>query len=428
MVILLKCNTMKLNTKLFLYFSSVFVVFMVIATVFLYQNDKKLRQQQLDHELAIYTHMVHLCFEDSVFLQQETTQRIKSLVVDSALRITVIALDGHIVFDSEYAGDTAMDNHLGRIEIQEALSTGIGKVARQSNSLHKSYYYFAEKFPDMYVRASMPYNVTILSSLKSNEALLELMAVLLVIAMVVLYFISQRFSDNIAGHETSFKEQLTLNISHELKTPVSSILGYTESIINNPELPKEKRDQFIDRTYKQALRLKSLLEDISILNKLSKESELYQRVNCNLADIIQNVINDVQLQAEKNHALIEKRIFPQMPILGNPTLLYSIFRNMLDNALLYGGEGVVIRITCFNSDAKQYYFTFTDNGPGVPEEHVAHLFERFYRVDSGRSRKMGGTGLGLAIVKHAVRFHGGNIAAENRPEGGLGFMFNLKKK
>lgn len=419
---------MKLNTKLFLYFSSVFVVFMVIATVFLYQNDKKLRQQQLDHELAIYTHMVHLCFEDSVFLQQETTQRIKSLVVDSALRITVIALDGHIVFDSEYAGDTAMDNHLGRIEIQEALSTGIGKVARQSNSLHKSYYYFAEKFPDMYVRASMPYNVTILSSLKSNEALLELMAVLLVIAMVVLYFISQRFSDNIAGHETSFKEQLTLNISHELKTPVSSILGYTESIINNPELPKEKRDQFIDRTYKQALRLKSLLEDISILNKLSKESELYQRVNCNLADIIQNVINDVQLQAEKNHALIEKRIFPQMPILGNPTLLYSIFRNMLDNALLYGGEGVVIRITCFNSDAKQYYFTFTDNGPGVPEEHVAHLFERFYRVDSGRSRKMGGTGLGLAIVKHAVRFHGGNIAAENRPEGGLGFMFNLKKK
>lgn len=419
---------MKLNTKLFLYFSSVFVVFMVIATVFLYQNDKKLRQQQLDHELAIYTHMVHLCFEDSVFLQQETTQRIKSLVVDSALRITVIALDGHIVFDSEYAGDTAMDNHLGRIEIQEALSTGIGKVARQSNSLHKSYYYFAEKFPDMYVRASMPYNVTILSSLKSNEALLELMAVLLVIAMVVLYFISQRFSDNIAGHETSFKEQLTLNISHELKTPVSSILGYTESIINNPELPKEKRDQFIDRTYKQALRLKSLLEDISILNKLSKESELYQRVNCNLADIIQNVINDVQLQAEKSHALIEKRIFPQMPILGNPTLLYSIFRNMLDNALLYGGEGVVIRITCFNSDAKQYYFTFTDNGPGVPEEHVAHLFERFYRVDSGRSRKMGGTGLGLAIVKHAVRFHGGNIAAENRPEGGLGFMFNLKKK
>lgn len=419
---------MKLNTKLFLYFSSVFVVFMVIATVFLYQNDKKLRQQQLDHELAIYTHMVHLCFEDSVFLQQETTQRIKSLVVDSALRITVIALDGHIVFDSEYVGDTAMDNHLGRIEIQEALSTGIGKVARQSNSLHKSYYYFAEKFPDMYVRASMPYNVTILSSLKSNEALLELMAVLLVIAMVVLYFISQRFSDNIAGHETSFKEQLTLNISHELKTPVSSILGYTESIINNPELPKEKRDQFIDRTYKQALRLKSLLEDISILNKLSKESELYQRVNCNLADIIQNVINDVQLQAEKSHALIEKRIFPQMPILGNPTLLYSIFRNMLDNALLYGGEGVVIRITCFNSDAKQYYFTFTDNGPGVPEEHVAHLFERFYRVDSGRSRKMGGTGLGLAIVKHAVRFHGGNIAAENRPEGGLGFMFNLKKK
>lgn len=112
---------------------------------------------------------------------------------------------------------------------------------------------------------------------------------------------------------------------------------------------------------------------------------------------------------------------------GNSSLLYSIFRNLTDNAIAYAGTGVQITINCFREDEKFYYFSFADTGVGVPEEHLNRLFERFYRVDKGRSRKLGGTGLGLAIVKNSVLFHGGTIFAKNAPTGGLEFVFTLQK-
>lgn len=106
-------------------------------------------------------------------------------------------------------------------------------------------------------------------------------------------------------------------------------------------------------------------------------------------------------------------------------MVYSIFRNLFDNAIAYAGDGTAITVSCFRSDADSYYFSFLDNGNGVPEEHISRIFERFYRVDKGRSRKLGGTGLGLAIVKNAVMLHGGAISARNVPSGGLEFVFNL---
>ena len=111
---------------------------------------------------------------------------------------------------------------------------------------------------------------------------------------------------------------------------------------------------------------------------------------------------------------------------GNRSLLYSIFRNLTDNALAYAGEGTTISLSA-NEQGNKWHFIFSDNGQGVPPEHLARLFERFYRVDKGRSRKMGGTGLGLAIVKNAVLLHGGTIRVSNLPEGGLKFEFTIKK-
>ena len=108
-------------------------------------------------------------------------------------------------------------------------------------------------------------------------------------------------------------------------------------------------------------------------------------------------------------------------------MLYSIFRNLIDNAIAYAGKGTVIKISCFRADEQYYYFTFADNGTGVPDEHLSRIFERFYRVDKGRSRKLGGTGLGLAIVKNAVALHGGTISARNAQGGGLEFVFKLQR-
>ena len=111
---------------------------------------------------------------------------------------------------------------------------------------------------------------------------------------------------------------------------------------------------------------------------------------------------------------------------GNNSLIYSIFRNLMDNAINYAGEGKTIAISAFEQDDK-WYFSFSDNGVGIPVEHMSRVFERFYRVDKGRSRSLGGTGLGLAIVKNAVMLHGGTIIAQAPTNGGLCFKFTLKK-
>lgn len=121
-------------------------------------------------------------------------------------------------------------------------------------------------------------------------------------------------------------------------------------------------------------------------------------------------------------------IKPKIQLRGNYSLLYSIFRNLMDNAIAYAGTNIHINISCFREDENYYYFSFADTGIGVSPEHLNRLFERFYRVDKGRSRKLGGTGLGLAIVKNAVLIHGGTISAKNNQGGGLEFVFTLAKE
>ena len=116
-----------------------------------------------------------------------------------------------------------------------------------------------------------------------------------------------------------------------------------------------------------------------------------------------------------------------LPIMGDASMIYSIFRNLIDNAIAYSGEGTAIVIRCVE-DKDWYHFRLSDNGTGIPEEHIPHIFERFYRVDKGRRRTFGGTGLGLAIVKNAVMLHGGNITASAMPGGGVEFAFSLKRR
>ena len=108
-------------------------------------------------------------------------------------------------------------------------------------------------------------------------------------------------------------------------------------------------------------------------------------------------------------------------------MVYSIFRNLIDNSISYAGRGTTIFINCFRSDEKFLYISFSDNGVGVDDKYLNRLFERFYRIDKGRSRKLGGTGLGLSIVKNAVVLHGGSISVKNRVEGGLEFIFTLAR-
>ena len=228
-------------------------------------------------------------------------------------------------------------------------------------------------------------------------------------------------------HENELKRHLTQNISHELKTPVSTIMGYMESILENPELSPERQRFFVQRSFQQAQRLTALLQDISTLNMLDEKRKIYENETCNLYVIVEEVLNDLHLEIEERRFEVVSNIGKEVVILGNSLLLYSIFRNLMDNALTYAGEQVKVEINCYRQDDRFYYFTFSDNGIGVSEKHLNRLFERFYRVDKGRSRKMGGTGLGLSIVKNAVIYHKGNITAKKAPGGGLTFVFSIKK-
>ncbi len=223
------------------------------------------------------------------------------------------------------------------------------------------------------------------------------------------------------------KQQITSNISHELKTPISSVKGYLETVLNNPTLEQSKQHYFIRKAFVQSERLTQLVNDIATLNKIEEYSDLYIRGKIHLGKAIDEAIESLQDQLKKKSIQVENSVEPDLVVNANYSLLFSIFRNLIENSVIYGGENITISISKYHEDASFYFFSFADNGRGVEEEHISRLFERFYRVDSGRSRKQGGTGLGLAIVKNAILSFKGDISARSGNGGGLEFIFSLPK-
>lgn len=226
--------------------------------------------------------------------------------------------------------------------------------------------------------------------------------------------------------QSVLKRQLTQNVAHELKTPVASIQGYLETILENPHIDDKTRDLFLQRCYAQGKRLAALLNDMSTLNRLDDGADMMTFEEIDVAEIIRTVERESQFNLEQKGMSMRCVIPDEIVIHGNSGLVYSIFRNLTDNAIAYAGSNTHILLTAERKDDGYWHFLFKDDGIGVPPEHLPRLFERFYRVDKGRSRKMGGTGLGLAIVKNAVRVHGGTIGVKNDEKGGLRFDFTLK--
>ena len=232
---------------------------------------------------------------------------------------------------------------------------------------------------------------------------------------------------NAEEDKNRLKRQLTQNVAHELKTPVSSIRGYLETIVSDPGMDEEVKNHFIQRCFIQSQRLSSLLQDISTLNKLDDAPGSYEREPVNILTLFNMILSDVAQKLKEKNITVRTLIGPGVVVTGSHSLLYSIFRNLTDNAIDYAGEGVTVTVQILSEDENYYTFSFADNGVGVAAEHLPHLFERFYRVDKGRSRKMGGTGLGLAIVKNAVLLHHGSISVRLAQTGGLEFIFSLPK-
>ena len=222
------------------------------------------------------------------------------------------------------------------------------------------------------------------------------------------------------------KRQLTNNINHELKTPVAAIQGYLETMTTAKDMTEEERDAFIAKCYAHCQRLTQLLNDVSTITRLEDGSSRIERESVDLRALVDEIASDVALLSDDKRMRVNVDLPAPMQVLGNSTLLMSILKNLTDNAIAYSG-GRDIYIRCIDESPTMYTISFADNGIGVDGDHINHIFERFYRIDKGRSRKLGGTGLGLSIVKNAVLFHGGDIKVANRKIGGLEFTFTLPK-
>lgn len=223
------------------------------------------------------------------------------------------------------------------------------------------------------------------------------------------------------------KQEMTNNIAHELRTPITSIRGYLETV-KTQELTPEQHQYFLDKAYSQVINLTQLIDDMSMITSIEEVPQSFDFEEVNLNGILQQVYKDYQ------ESLLDKGInfYSNLPenclMKGNQNLLYAVFRNLVENTIKYGGENAHIHINLYNEDNFYYYLSYANEGSSVIDEiHLKRLFERFYRVSSGRTRKTGGTGLGLSIVKNAIQIHKGSIIAKNRKEGGLEFLFKLRK-
>ncbi len=223
------------------------------------------------------------------------------------------------------------------------------------------------------------------------------------------------------------KQQMSNNITHELRTPVSSIRGYIETILECKGLGEERKRYFLERAYSQVVRLSELIRDVSIITKVDEAPETLQKEEISPCEIMNDVVEELSSKISEAEMKVYNRISPESKVYGNYSLVYSIFRNLVENSVRYAGKGTSICAECYNEDDSYCYFNFYDTGKGCPEEHLPRLFERFYRAEEGRTRELGGSGLGLSIVRNAVTFHHGNISVRNREGGGLQFLFTLQR-
>ncbi len=236
----------------------------------------------------------------------------------------------------------------------------------------------------------------------------------------------RKIAINAIKEKVKITRQLTNNINHEIKTPVGIIRGYLESIIADPEMDTATRNRFLDRMLMNVERLTDLLNDVSTMTRLENGADMIAVEKIDMHDLVYQIESDLPANNLSGNLEFSFDIPFECNVSGNYNLIQGMICGLIRNAALHSG-GTEIGLRMISENKRFYVFSFYDNGNGVSSEHIPHLFERFYRVDTGRSRKMGGTGLGLPIVKSTIISLGGTISVHNRSTGGLEFIFTLPK-
>lgn len=465
----------------------VFVVFAICFLTYQLKREKVYKIDIMQSRLQMYNYEMMQVLGDSIVNPVAFNNYVREHRMDN-LRVTLIKRNGQVLLDSQQKDVSHMGNHLEREEVKEALRHGNGyDIKRASVYTHETYFYSAtflsnkvSHVGDIIIRSAVPYSAEITRSLQADNTYIYFTVALTFLLGLVLYYNTSRIARHIhylrefaikaekgdaLDHELErqlpddelgdishtiialywklrhsekererIKRQLTQNAAHELKTPTASINGYLESIIANPDMPQDKRQHFLERCYAQSERIVKLLNDMSTLTRLDEMDSIKQRqVEDAVVDvhkIIDCIMDDTSLQLADKGIIPDVEVPELVLVPGDHSLIYSLFRNLVDNVIAYAHGATRLDITCKTIDdgTESYYeFSVSDNGVGVAPQHLQRIFERFYRVDKGRSRKMGGTGLGLAIVKNAVIAHNGMVHAEMTSGGGLTIVFTLKK-
>ncbi|MBD5193881.1 MAG: HAMP domain-containing histidine kinase [Paramuribaculum sp.] len=460
----------------------------IVLAVYQYNREVTYRTETIHKQLALINNRIIDAYEQDISLvpfMNFLGRYFDNSVLDE-MSVSVYDRDGNLIYN---IGTPPLKHINGSDDIEGVSNPSEGEAIKGLKEADKGmFYYTVRKSADgkILVHTAMPYTMSITEAISAEQDMWILMLAIAIIVTVMVYYATSYLSRNIgmlrdfatyaasdgqfkidenkfphdelgdisrqivklwrekdaalqaSNHEhevalhaveekARIKRQLTNNINHELKTPVGVIRGYLDSLVNTPDLDEATKDRFISRARENVERLCSLLEDVSSITRLEDGSSNIPLSEINFHDLCYSVSSDlITAGMLPENVSFEFDIPLECKVRGNQGLLLGMIENLAKNALKYS-HCTEFGVHMIAESERYYTFSFYDNGTGVGEEHIPRLFDRFYRVDTGRSRKVGGTGLGLPIVKSTVEALGGTITVRNRSTGGLEFFFTLEK-
>ncbi len=424
---------LKIQKSMMVILAVTLVLFYVILSVILYNQNMSILRAEVRQEARYICTAVDI--SGTEYLEQMDN-------IDESTRVTRIDADGSVLYDSRRDADT-LDNHSGREEVKEALKNGEGEDVRRSVTVEKDLYYYAMLLDDGSVlRVSREVDSLASTALAMLPVIGGFAVLMIIFAMLLAKWQTARLIkpineldlenplDNDVYTELSplltamdrqnkekeavsnMRKEFSANVSHELKTPLTSISGYAEIMKNGMVRPADI-PVFSERIYKEARRLITLVEDIIKLSKLDEESVELEKQEVDLYDLTREIISRLAPQASQKNVRMELTGEP-VKYTGIRQILDEMVYNVCENAIKYNNDGGRVTVWVGNT-LEGPKISVADTGIGIPAEHHERIFERFYRVDKSHSKERGGTGLGLSIVKHGALLHGAKVSVESTP-------------
>ena len=438
----------RIQRSMMLILAVTLLLFYAIMSVILYNRNLELLKREVKQEAEYICTAVNI--SGSGYLE-------KLSQVDEGTRVTQIDDSGNVLYDSS-SEEEDMENHGARQEVKEALTSGTGESVRMSNTLGRELYYYAVLLDNGTVlRVAKSMDNLAMTALNVFPVIGGLAVLMIAFALFLAKWQTKKLIrpineldlehplENTLYEEltpllvamdkqnkekeavSNMRKEFSANVSHELKTPLTSISGYAEIMKNGMVRPADI-PVFSERIYKEARRLITLVEDIIKLSKLDEESVELEKEEVDLYELTREIVSRLSPQVSQKHIRMEVT-GESVECYGIRQILDEMVYNVCENAIKYNNEGGRVSVWVGNT-LEGPKVSVSDTGIGIPKEHQERIFERFYRVDKSHSKERGGTGLGLSIVKHGALLHGAKVSVDSVPGKGtrIEMLFPKDKK